>query len=164
MKGDNQKTRERGEEKTLPPNQDKKGESEEEEGEQRRRRNKLISKTKQNQTKPTNKQVVDTPAVAEVRHGYMPVLGQEALIVPPRGVQVGPGAVRGVITPSSLVQHGDGGSGGVVESSWGGVGVVGAAPDRCEGEVMEKQERWRGREGGSGGMSEENKLWLLGGD
>lgn len=48
---------------------------------------------------------------AEVRHGYMPVGGQEALIVPPRGVQVGPGAVGGVITPRSLVQHG-GGQGG----------------------------------------------------
>lgn len=45
---------------------------------------------------------------AEVRHGYMPVGRQEALIVPPRGVQVGPGAVGGVITPRSLVQHGDG--------------------------------------------------------
>lgn len=64
--------------------------------------------------------MVHTPAVAEVRHGYMPVAGQEALIVPPRGVQVGPGAVRGVITPSSLVQHGDGGSGG------GGVGWGGS--------------------------------------
>lgn len=41
-----------------------------------------------------------------VRHGYMPVGGQEALIVPPRGVQVGPGAVGGVITPRGLVQHG----------------------------------------------------------
>lgn len=38
----------------------------------------------------------------------MPVGRQEALIVPPRGVQVGPGAVSGVITPRSLVQHGDG--------------------------------------------------------
>lgn len=37
----------------------------------------------------------------------MPVDRQEALIVPPRGVQVGPGAVGGVITPRSLVQHGD---------------------------------------------------------
>ena len=37
----------------------------------------------------------------------MPVRRQEALIVPPRGVQVGPGAVGGVITPRSLVQHGD---------------------------------------------------------
>lgn len=63
--------------------------------------------------------MVDTPAAAEVRHGYMPVVGQEALIVPPRGVQVGPGAVCGVITPSSLVQHGNGGSGG------GGVGCGG---------------------------------------
>lgn len=38
----------------------------------------------------------------------MPVGRQEALIVPPRGIQVGPGAVSGVITPRSLVQHGDG--------------------------------------------------------
>lgn len=37
----------------------------------------------------------------------MPVGRQEALIVPPSGVQVGPGAVGGVITPRSLVQHGD---------------------------------------------------------
>lgn len=38
----------------------------------------------------------------------------------------------------------------------------GAAPGRCDREVMEKQERWRGREareGGSGGMSEEDKVW-----
>lgn len=38
----------------------------------------------------------------------MPVGRQEALIVPPRGVQVGPGAVGGIITPRSLLQHGDG--------------------------------------------------------
>lgn len=38
----------------------------------------------------------------------MPVGRQEALIVPPRGIQVGPGAVGGVITPRSLVQHVDG--------------------------------------------------------
>lgn len=38
----------------------------------------------------------------------MPVGRQEALIVLPRGLQVGPGAVGGVITPRSLVQHGDG--------------------------------------------------------
>lgn len=44
---------------------------------------------------------------AEVRPGYMPVGRQEALIVPPRGIQVGPGAVGGVITPRSLVQHED---------------------------------------------------------
>lgn len=37
----------------------------------------------------------------------MPVGRQEALIVPPCGVQVGSGAVGGVITPRSLVQHGD---------------------------------------------------------
>lgn len=35
----------------------------------------------------------------------MPVGGQKALIVPPCGVQVGPGAVGGVITPRSLNQH-----------------------------------------------------------
>ena len=45
---------------------------------------------------------------SEDRHGYMPVGRQEALIVPPSGVQVGPCAVGGVITPRSLVQHGDG--------------------------------------------------------
>lgn len=57
----------------------------------------------------TKKQVFHTSVVgAEVRHGYMPVGRQEALIVPPRGVQVGLGAVGGVITPRSLVQHGDG--------------------------------------------------------
>lgn len=38
----------------------------------------------------------------------MPSGRQEALIVPPCGVQVGPGAVGGIITPRSLVQHGDG--------------------------------------------------------
>lgn len=38
----------------------------------------------------------------------MPVGRQEALIVAPRGVQVGPGSVSGVITPRSLVRHGDG--------------------------------------------------------
>lgn len=37
----------------------------------------------------------------------MPVGRQEALIVPPRGIQVGPGAVGGVITPRSLGQHED---------------------------------------------------------
>lgn len=36
---------------------------------------------------------------------YMPVGGQKALIVPPCGIQVGPGAVSGVITPRSLNQH-----------------------------------------------------------
>lgn len=36
----------------------------------------------------------------------MPVGGQEALIVAPRGVQVGPGTVSGVITPRSLVHGG----------------------------------------------------------
>lgn len=38
----------------------------------------------------------------------MPSGRREALIVPPRGVQVRPGAVGGIITPRSLVQHGDG--------------------------------------------------------
>lgn len=35
----------------------------------------------------------------------MPEGGQRALIVPPCGIQVGPGAVGGVITPHSLNQH-----------------------------------------------------------
>lgn len=89
--------------------------------------------------------MVHTPAVAEVRHGYMPVVGQEALIVPPRGVQVGPGAVCGVITPSSLVQHEDGGSGGAGQGRGVGGGGEQHPPDRCDGEVMEKQEGKEGR-------------------
>lgn len=55
-----------------------------------------------------NKQVSHVCGWAEVRHGYMPVGGQEALIVPPCGVQVWPGAVCGVITPCSLVQRDNG--------------------------------------------------------
>lgn len=73
----------------------------------------------------------------------MPVVGQEAFIVPPRGVQVGPGAVRGVITPSSLVQHGDGGSGGG-GVGWGG--STGQVWQRGDGEAGEVE-----REGGKGG-------------
>ena len=78
---------------------------------------------------------------AEVRHGYMPVGRQEALIVPPRGVQVGPGAVGGVITPCSLVQHGDG------------------KDEEEEEEVERRQEKVeKGQERGSGNIRWERKL------
>lgn len=53
------------------------------------------------------KNVSQVSGLVEVRHGYMPVEWQEALIVLPCGIQVGPYAVGGVITPRSLVKHSD---------------------------------------------------------
>lgn len=95
----------------------------------------------------TKKQVCHTSVVgAEVRHGYMPVGRQEALIVPPCGIQVGPGAVSGIITPRSLVQHGDG-------------------KDEEEEEVERTQEKVeRGQERGSGNIRWERKVGWGGGN
>lgn len=69
----------------------------------------------------------------------MPVGRQEALIVPPRGVQVGPGAVGGVITPRSLVQHGDGRDEEEEEEPRGGV-------------EWGRSEHKMGKKGGRGGQ------------
>lgn len=79
----------------------KRKKDEDEENRKENKFKKLISETKKSG-------VSHVCSWAEVRHGYMPSGRQEALIVPPCGVQVGPGAVGGIITPRSLVQHGDG--------------------------------------------------------
>lgn len=73
----------------------------------------------------------------------MPVGRQEALIVPPRGVQVGPGAVGGVITPRSLVQHGDGQGEEEEETRGGGGQERGNGNIRWERKVGEGSQRGR---------------------
>lgn len=75
--------------------------------------------------------------------------GQEAFIGPPSGVQVGPGAVGGVTTPRSLVQHGDGKDG--EERRRGGVQVKGGwvhEKGDKDGRGEPKREKMTKREGG----------------
>ena len=80
----------------------------------------------------------------------MPVGGQEALIVSPRGVQVGPGAVGGVITPRSLVQHEDGQDEEEEEETreGGGQGKMGDGNRRWERKVgggSQRGMKWRSK-------------------
>lgn len=82
----------------------------------------------------------------------MPVGRQEALIVPPCGLQVWPGAVCGVITPRSLVQHVNGqddtmtaGKGGIKTWQRGDVQQWKRIEEEAEGQSLRCQMKKAGK-------------------